>query len=134
MSSKNTDEIFKKIGGALREAGISIEEILSFVASLNEKTLLAAWNYKEVKVESGKTYTFKDALTWIQDNLDEDKHGGATITRETQDNKIILKCCFLDTNKKPLAKFGDLFLKVSTDSICQDFKYNFGDKDMIVIE
>ena len=134
MSSKNTNEIFKKIGDVLREKGIGIEEMLSFVALLNEKTLGAAWNYTEVKVESGKTYTFKEALTWIQDHLDENKHSGATITRETQDNKIVLKCCFLDTNKKPLAKFGDLFLKVSTDSICQDFKDNFGDKDMIVIE
>ncbi|EMZ38431.1 hypothetical protein LS77_005205 [Helicobacter bilis] len=132
MSSKNTNENAKKVGDVLREAGIGIEEILSFVASFNEKTLAAAYNY--YKVENVKTYTFKEALEWIQDKLDKDKHGGATITRETQDNKIILKCCFLDTNKKPLAKFGDLFLNVSTDSICQDFKDNFGDKNMIVIE
>ncbi len=37
--------------------------------------------------------------------------------------KIILKCCFLDKNKEPLAKNGDLFLKAKTDSVCDDLKY-----------
>ncbi len=125
------DDLLKELLVLFKKYGIEIEEAIQYLKELGTKAVLAAWGYTEIECQQ---YTFKELMKWIQDNFNQNKHSAASVTKEMQDGKIILKCCFLNKNKEPLAEIGDLFLKVKTDSICDDLKNNFGNKDMIIIE
>lgn len=127
----NVKRVMEALKGILKETSMTVGDAISALRQLDEETLQMAWNYTEVKCER---YSFKEALDWIKSNMNEEKHSGATITKEVIGNKILLKCCFLDSNKQPLSKVGDLYLAVETNSICKDLEDSFGDKNMIVVE
>lgn len=125
--NKNPEDIIETIVAILKKKGESEEDIRLFTNALNGYLM---GDYKELEVEH---YTFKELLAWLKDKFDENKHSFASITKTLQDDKIVLKSCFLDKNKEALI-MGEPYLKVTTNSICEDFINNFDGKEMIIIE
>lgn len=132
-------EVLKELAKSGADAGLKkLERGLSGLEG-EVKEALQALEKIELKESTDsvlecKIYSFKEALAWIKEHLDPKRHGAASITKEMEGDKIVLKLCFLDHDRKPLLKEGDWFLKVKTDEICQDLKNNFGDKDMIIVQ
>lgn len=99
---------------------------------LNADTFLMAYYHEDKEQES---YSFKEAISWIKKYFDPKLHTSASITKEVrQDGTIILNCCLINKDGEALTRPKDRFLRVTTRNICQDLKYNFGDKDMIIIQ
>ena len=123
--NKNPEDMVEKIIEKLKEKGESEKDIRLFIDALN-----VIVDYEQLEVEH---YTFKELLAWLKDKFDENKHSFASVTKTLNDNKIILVSCFLDKNKEALI-MGEPYLKVTTNSICEDFINNFDGKEMIIIE
>lgn len=123
------NEIMDKLIEFLKENNIST---LDLKAMLDKYDFSTTRKYTEIKQPS---YTFKEAIAWIKENVNTERYNSANILKEVSKKGIItLTCCFMDKEGKVLVGPDDPFLRVETNEICQDFKDNFGDKNVIKIQ
>lgn len=90
-----------------------------------------AWNYEEYNT---REYGFGDAIAWIRERIDPQRHGGACLYRTSTGEYFTLYMCLLDREERPLLGASDPYCVVHCLALDEQLVRQFGTKNMIIVK